>query len=192
MRILEILCNPRTGSFTHALAASARRTLSGSGYEVLVHDLYAERFDPVLDPPELARNFSIDGLVQSHCTELAAADGLVIFHPDWWGQPPAVLKGWIDRVFRQGVAYDLEGPDEGEKTWKPLFTRKRGLVFCTSDADNDAPKTLETLWEKSILGRCGMKAACHVLRDMRHSDPASRRAWLESMTKTLKEWFPPR
>ena len=46
---------------------------------------------------------------------------------------PAVLKGWLDRVFRQGVAYELGGEAE-EKDWTPLLTGKKGLVFCTSDA----------------------------------------------------------
>jgi NAD(P)H dehydrogenase (quinone) len=193
MTIVEVLCNPRPGSFTSALAAQAKETLAGLGHEVLFHDLYKERFDPVLDAPELARSFSLDGLVQVHCRELAAADGLVVFHPDWWGQPPAVLKGWIDRVFRQGVAYDLEGDDFSEKGWKPLLTGKKGLVFCTSDEEEkDAPRTLETLWTESILGRCGMQAACHVMRDLRRTDPEARRAWLSFMNHTLEEWFPKR
>jgi putative NADPH-quinone reductase len=191
MTIVEVLCNPRPRSFTLALAAHAKETLGGLGHEVLLHDLYKERFDPVLDAPELARSFSLDGLVQVYCRELAAADGLVIFHPDWWGQPPALLKGWIDRVFRQGVAYDLEGDDFSEKSWKPLFTGKKGLVFCTSDAEEkNTPRTLETLWTESILGRCGMQAACHVMRDLRRTDPGVRRSWLSFMNHTLEEWFP--
>jgi NAD(P)H dehydrogenase (quinone) len=175
--IVEVLCNPRPGSFTLALAAHAKDTLTGLGHVVLLHDLYKERFDPVLDAPELARSFSLDGLV--------------IFHPDWWGQPPALLKGWIDRVFRQGVAYDLEGDDFSEKSWKPLLTGKKGLVFCTSDADEkNTPHTLETLWTESILGRCGMQAACHVMRDLRRTDPGIRRSWLTFMNHTIEEWFP--
>jgi NAD(P)H dehydrogenase (quinone) len=189
--IMEVLCNPRPGSFTLALAAHAKETLEGLGHEVLLHDLYKECFDPVLDASELVRSFSLDGLVQSYCRELSSSGGLVVLHPDWWGQPPAVLKGWVDRVFRQGVAYDLEGDDFSEKSWKPLLTGKKGLVFCTSDtAEADAPKTLETLWTDSILGRCGMKAACHVMRDLRRTDPAVRRAWLSFMSAALKEWFP--
>ena len=79
-----------------------------------------------------------------------------------------MLKGWIDRVFRQGVAYELEGEEDSEKEWKPLLTGKKGLVFCTSDAEEDEPPgTLETLWTDAILGRCGMKAECLVIRDMR-------------------------
>ncbi len=171
------------------MAAAAQEFLQSLGHDVITHDLYKEGFDPVLGAPELARSFSLDELVQVHCRELSACDGLLIFHPDWWGQPPAVLKGWLDRVFRQGVAYDLGG-DAEEKDWIPLLKGKKGLVFCTSDAKDGGPRTLEALWTDVILGRCGMKAECHVIRNMRGSDPALRRAWLESMVETIWEWFP--
>jgi NAD(P)H dehydrogenase (quinone) len=190
MKVMEILCNPRPGSYNLALAASAREKLHSLGHEVLLHDLYKEHFDPVLAAPELTRGFSLEGLVQVHCRELAEADGILVFHPEWWGQPPALLKGWIDRVFRQGVAYDLEGEDFSEKGWKPLLTGKKGLVFCTSDAPEDAPRTLEDLWKHAVLGRCGMEAACHVLRELRRTDPHTRRAWLEFVDRTLEDWFP--
>jgi len=192
MQLLEILCNPRPGSYNLALAASAREKLIALGHEVILHDLYKEGFDPVLSAPELARSYSLDGLVQIHCRELMSADGLLIIHPDWWGQPPALLKGWVDRVFRRGIAYDLEGEEFTEKGWKPLLTGKTGLVFCTSDEESKSSRrTLEALWTDAILGRCGMKAACHVLRDMRRTDPAGRRSWLDFMLKTLEESFPP-
>jgi len=191
MKVLEILCNPRPGSYNLALAATAQERLVALGHEVMLHDLYKEGFDPVLSAPELARSYSLDGLVQAHCSELLAADGLLIIHPDWWGQPPALLKGWVDRVFRQGIAYDLEGDEFTEKGWKPLLTGKTGLVFCTSDAEgNGQVRTLETMWTDQILGRCGMSASCHVLRDMRRTDPAARRSWLDFMVRMLEEKFP--
>jgi NAD(P)H dehydrogenase (quinone) len=190
MKVLEILCNPRPGSYNLALAASAREKLESLGHKVFLHDLYKERFDPVLEAPELTRGFSLEGAVQVHCRELAEADGLLVFHPDWWGQPPALLKGWIDRVFRQGVAYDLEGDDFSEKDWKPLLTGKKGLVFCTTDAPEDSARTLEALWTHSVLGRCGMEAACHVLRDLRRTDQSTRREWLDFIRSALEHWFP--
>jgi NAD(P)H dehydrogenase (quinone) len=190
VKVVEILCNPRPGSYTLALAASAEEKLKSLGHEVILHDLYKEGFNPVLEGPELARSFSLDGLVQVHCSELAAADGLLVFHPEWWGQPPAILKGWIDRVFRQGVAYDLEGEDLSEKGWKPLLTGKKGLVFCTSDAEESCARALEALWVRSVLGRCGMSASCHVLREMRRTDPSARRTWLEFVLATIEQWFP--
>ncbi len=190
VKVLEILCNPRPGSYNLALAASAREKLIALGHEVYLHDLYKEGFDPVLDAAELARSYSLEGLVQVHCRELSVCDGLIVFHPEWWGQPPAVLKGWIDRVFRQGIAYDLEGEEFTEKGWKPLLTGKKGLVFCTSDAEAHSARTLEALWTHTILGRCGMRASCHVLREMRRTDPTARREWQQHMLVRIEEAFP--
>jgi putative NADPH-quinone reductase len=190
VKVVEILCNPRLASYNLLLAHSARDKLKSLGHQVTLHDLYEEGFDPVLRASELARGFSFETLVQVHCQELAAADGLLVFHPEWWGQPPAVLKGWIDRVFRQGVAYDLAEDDFSQQGWKPLLENKKGLVFCTSNATEDSVRTLEILWTQSVLGRCGMKAECHVLREIRGSDPEVRRIWLDFMIRTLGEWFP--
>ena len=190
VKVLEILCNPRPGSYNLALAASAQEKLQSLGHEVYLHDLYRERFDPVMDASELARSYSLEGLVQVHCNELVACDGLIVVHPEWWGQPPAVLKGWIDRVFRQGIAYELEGEEFTEKGWRPLLTGKKGLVFCTSDAEAHSARTLEALWTHTILGRCGMRAECHVLREMRRTDSAARRAWLDLMREKIEETFP--
>ena len=192
MKILEILCHPRPGSFNHTLASSARDTLSALGHTVLFHDLHGEGFDPVLDSSELSRLYSLDDLVQEHSRQLAEAEGLLIFHPDWWSQPPAMLKGWVDRVFRQGVAYELEGEEGSEKKWKPLLVGKKGLVFCTSDAEQgERPGALESLWKDAILGRCGMAAQCFVVRDMRGPDPSRRRDWMKFVTTTLGRVFGP-
>lgn len=192
MKILLILCHPRSGSFNHTLAACARETLGALGHEVVYHDLHEEGFDPVLDSSELSRLYSLDDLVQEHSRQLTQADGLVIFHPDWWSQPPAMLKGWVDRVFRQGVAYDLEGQDGSEKKWRPLLVGKKGLVFCTSDAEEgERPGALESLWKEAVLGRCGMEAECLVVRDMRGPDPGRRRDWMKFVTETLRRVFGP-
>ena len=191
MRILEILCHPRPGSFNHTLAANARDSLRALGHEVYYHDLHEEGFDPVLDSSELSRLYSLDDLVQEHSRQLMQADGLVIFHPDWWSQPPAMLKGWVDRVFRQGVAYELEGEDGSEKKWKGLLGGKKGLVFCTSDAEQgEKPGALESLWKEAILGRCGMQAECYVVRDMRGPDATRRRDWMRFVTTRLSRAFP--
>jgi NAD(P)H dehydrogenase (quinone) len=191
MRILEILCHPRPGSFNHTLAANAREHLRALGHEVFFHDLHEEGFDPVLDSSELSRLYSLDDLVQEHSRQLSLADGLVIFHPDWWSQPPAMLKGWVDRVFRQGVAYELEGEDGAEKKWKGLLSGKKGFVFCTSDAEEgETVGALESLWKNAILGRCGMEAECFVVRDMRGPEPSRRRDWVRFVTDRLGRAFP--
>jgi putative NADPH-quinone reductase len=195
VKILLIVCHPNTGSFNHSVALQARQTLEDLGHEVALHDLYAEGFNPVLPAPELARRFSFDPVVQLHSSELGGADGLLIFHPDWWGEPPAMLKGWIDRVLRPGIAYEYEGEEFLEKKKIPLLGGKKGIVFCTTNERDDAGEAggveiLKKLWTRRILGYCGMDASCHVLNDTFHSDGHKRGAWVSFVKSILSESFP--
>ena len=76
--------------------------------------------------------------MKNHCREIAAADGIVIVHPNWWGQPPAILKGWIDRVIRPGVAYEfLVGRQRGRRA-AGTAQGKGGIVFNTSNTGREA------------------------------------------------------
>jgi putative NADPH-quinone reductase len=191
MNLVLVLCHPRPGSFNHQLASKAREVLQNAGHTVIFHDLYAEGFDPVLTASELARHYSFDEEIQRHSSDLVEASGLIIFHPDWWGQPPALLKGWVDRVLRPGVAYEYEGEEFLRKKKEPLLGGKKGLVFCTSDAaEGQATQQLQRLWVDGILGFCGMEASCHVFPDAYNSDASARTAWMIHMEGMLRSWFP--
>jgi NAD(P)H dehydrogenase (quinone) len=191
MLILELLCNPRPASFNHALAERARGLLVAQGHQVLFHDLYAEGFDPVMDSAELARGYSLDPLVQLHGKELEKSEGLLVFHPDWWGGPPALLKGWIDRVLSQGIGYDLEGAEFAAKEWKPLLGGKRGLVYVTSDeAGADAAQALGFMWKKLVMEKCGLDGECRVFADLRRAGAQKRALWMASLEAGLAESFP--
>ncbi len=117
MRIVSLLAHPRADSFCHALSARARQTLTDLGHEVLHHDLYAEGFDPCLRADEaysIGQNLeqafaaATDPVLRAHRAQIAKADGLLVVHPNWWGKPPAILAGWLDRVLVPGVAYRLK------------------------------------------------------------------------------------
>lgn len=192
MKILLIVCHPRAESFNHALCRRAEVVLQGLGHAVVVHDLYAKGFDPVLSASELGRGFSFNPTVQLHSRELRESAGLVVFHPDWWGQPPAILKGWLDRVLRPGIAYEFVGQEFLEKDKIPLLVGKKGLVFCTSDSrQHGGHQVLSTLWKDTIFGYCGMSAEYHVFHDAFHSERSRRQEWMAFMEKELVEWFPP-
>lgn len=105
MNALLVIAHPSPSSFTHAMADVAAGVLSESGYALTRHDLYAQGFNPVQPTVESANTTSADALVEAHCADLSKADLILIFHPNWWSQPPAILKGWIDRVFRLNTAY---------------------------------------------------------------------------------------
>ena len=89
MRISIILAHPNRQSFNHAIARAACEALVQLGHQVILHDLYAEKFDPVLTIGEIPKGAALTQEIDRHCQEMALADGVVIIHPNWWGQPPA-------------------------------------------------------------------------------------------------------
>jgi len=192
MVVLEILCHPMAGSLNHAIAARARERLASLGHPVVYHDLYAEGFDPVLPADEIARGFSFDERVLAHQRDVTSADGLLVVHPDWWGQPPAMLKGWLDRVLRPGVAYEFSGGDFEEKRRVPLLSGKTALVICTSDApEGRSLQALRTLWEEGILGWCGLAASCVTFAEARRSSASRRLHWMRQIDARIAAAFPP-
>jgi len=100
MKISVILAHPRPGSFNHAIADTVAATLRKSGHNVIFHDQYLEQFDTLLPFNEISRDAASPSVIADHRREIAAADGIVIVHPDWWGMPQAMLKDWVDRVLR--------------------------------------------------------------------------------------------
>jgi NAD(P)H dehydrogenase (quinone) len=110
MRVLVIYAHPLAGSFAAALHRTIVAALQQRGHEVDDCDLYAEGFDPVLSAAERgAYNTptpNLDG-VATHIARLKAAEALVLVFPTWWYGMPAILKGYFDRVWAQGVAFRL-------------------------------------------------------------------------------------
>ena len=197
MKILVLLAHPQPGSFNHALAERAVSTLAACGHEVVFHDLQAEGFDPVLPPAEIATDAAIDPEIARHCEELAAAEGIVVVHPDWWGQPPAVLKGWIDRVFRPEIAYRFLDGDSGEGIPEGLLKAKTAVVLNTS---NTEPKRelavfgdpLEVLWKNCVFDFCGVEdVRRHNFGVVVTSSDEERAAWLEEAAEIVRQAFPP-
>ena len=103
MNVSVILGHPYDGSFNAAIAQTVVQTLEEDGHAVAFHDLHAEGFNPVIPPSELVSDVPADDLTALHQREIKEADGIVVVHPNWWGQPPAILKGWVDRVLREGL-----------------------------------------------------------------------------------------
>ena len=161
MKISLILSHPNKGSFNHAIADAVATTLTRNGHLVQYHDLYEEGFNPVLPASEIPKTAVLHPLIKQHCDELADADGLVIVHPNWWGQPPAILKGWVDRVIRPGVAYEFLEGDAGEGIPCGLLKVKTALVFNTSNTTEERERTvfsdpLDAIWKNCIFGLCGV------------------------------------
>ncbi len=195
MYYLVVLCHPDPASFNRAIADGVVTTLSAAGATASLLDLYRETFDPVLPLEEMKRRFSFDEAVRASSERLTSAAGIVVVHPDWWGGPPALLKGWIDRVFRPGVAYDFEGPEFMHKERVPLMTGKKALVFCTSDVEADEPEgknrvtSLTGLWRDSVFGYCGVTSTIvRVFAGMHSATQRRRRDWLDEVSRTTADW----
>lgn len=93
MRATVILAHPYSQSFNHAIFNTIVRKLSSKNVITFSHDLYTENFNPVLSVEELGKKKSEDELVGRYSQELIESDLLFFIHPNWWGQPPAILKG---------------------------------------------------------------------------------------------------
>lgn len=109
MRLLLIVAHPLETSFTMAVAEAARDALQAKGHEVDWLDLYRADFDPRLTEAERRAYFTEPydaSAVAPLVARLAATDGLILVFPQWWFGFPAVLKGFFDRVFVPGVAFE--------------------------------------------------------------------------------------
>jgi putative NADPH-quinone reductase len=193
MKILAVIGHQNQGSFCHAIAATAMEELEAAGHEVIYHDLYEEGFDPILPHEEIAKGSQRSPIVQKHCEEVAAADGYVVVHPNWWAMPPAILKGWIDRVFCQGVAYEF-GEGGGVITH---LKGKRAVVLTTSNTPRDLElklfgDPLENLWKNCIFGFCGVDDFHRRnFESIVLSTPDQRKDWLAEVREIIQERFPP-
>jgi NAD(P)H dehydrogenase (quinone) len=109
MKCLVVIAHPLTDSLCYAFADSAITALKEAGHEVEIEDLYASGFPPALTITERQSYYNPpfdSATVKSQVERLLAAEAVVLVFPTWWFGFPAVLKGWFDRVWSPGIAYD--------------------------------------------------------------------------------------
>jgi NAD(P)H dehydrogenase (quinone) len=130
MRMLMIHAHPRADSFSAALRDTAKAALESAGHAVDLRDLYAEGFQPAMSAEERGRHHDVprnlEG-IEDHVAALQRAEALVLVYPTWWYGMPAMLKGWFDRIWVPGVAFNL-----GEGAIEPLLTNIRRIVVVTT------------------------------------------------------------
>lgn len=195
MKISVILGHPGKGSFNHAIAGRTIQTLKNNGHDVVFHDLYEERFDAILPYTESPKGAALDPVVQKHCNEISGANGIIIIHPNWWGQPPAILKGWVDRVIRAGVAYEFLEGDSGEGVPVGLLKAKTALVFNTSNTPAEREQKvfgdpLEVIWKNCIFDLCGVKNFYRKMYGVIATSTLEQRIlWLEDVRETVNHFF---
>ncbi len=188
MNVLIILCHPISASFNAQVASAACAGVAAAGHDFRFHDLYREEFDPVLAESEFLSKFSLDSGVQDYMDQVLEADAMIFVHPDWWGQMPSLLKGWLDRVFRPGIAYEYAGDEFLPKHRELPLAGKRALAYCTTDAAETAvAHPLIKIWEESIFDFCGIRGTCRMFHSAWRSEPLRRRAWLAQIPADLGE-----
>ncbi|WP_132252381.1 NAD(P)H-dependent oxidoreductase [Methylobacterium segetis] len=194
MRVLMIYCHPRADSFSAGLRDAARRGLEAGGHAVVLRDLYAEGFDPVLSDRERGCYYDEradrSGLAD-HIAALRGAEALVFVYPTWWFGMPAMLKGWIDRVWLPGVAFRLAGPND----LQPQLTGIRRIGVITTYG---SPRWLLWLigWPDWRVFRFGIRPLCAqrcrldwiALTGMDSCNEARRARFLAKVEAELARW----
>jgi NAD(P)H dehydrogenase (quinone) len=146
------------------MLTACERGLMQAGHEIRIKNLYAEQFDPVLTAEDLAllQTGIIPSKIQHEQQALLWAEGLIFIYPLWWYERPAILKGWFDQIFTNGVAYTyskvgLEG----------LLTHQKALVLITAGGsenyfqDTNSVELIYRAMTEGTLQFCGIKNVQH-------------------------------
>jgi NAD(P)H dehydrogenase (quinone) len=196
MRIQVVHCHPLVESYDHALFLAIVATLRQGGHDVIATDLYREGFQPAMTEDE-RRSYmgnGYDGRAVAHYIEtLRSVEGFVLCYPHWWFSMPAMLKGYVDRVWAPGTAFVY---DEKDHHLEPSL---RNIKLFGAVTTYGSPWWVVNLFAgnagKKVLMR-GMKPMCakdvtsfylaHF--DMDHSTERSRQAFLDKVRSRLSRF----
>ena len=172
--------------------ARLRPLCEGWGIPSVVQDLCAEGFDPLMPGSEFAKNAVLPPEIERHCQEVENADALVVVHPNWWSAPPAILRGWVDRVLRPGRAYEFV-PD-GQGGAKPVGFLKARVGGGVQYGEHAAGKGGGVVWGSagSALAQSGLWSLRRARGSIRRnfspvitSTPEQRKNWLEEVRRIM-------
>jgi len=194
MRIFVVLAHPNADSFNAALCAALRDGLHDAGHEADVADLYAEGFDPALREPELrppgASPLMRD--VADYQRRILRAHALAFIHPVWWFGTPAMLKGFVDRVFREGFAFRFTASGQV----RGLLHHRKALVICTTGVTGSLYRLLHygrpltKTFDTWILKSCGVRQVKRILlHDVVNADDATRQGYLLRVRLLGRRYF---
>lgn len=166
-RALVVYCHPSPTSFVAALRDRVLAGLDAAGAETRLIDLYAEDFTPELSASERAAHLETgtDPDIDEHAEALQWCNTLILVYPTWWAGQPAMLKGWFDRVFVSGVAWEL--PPGSNRLRSRLHNVQRIVAVTT----HGSPKYINAL-----EGEGGKRTLTRALRPMCHR--FCRTTWL--------------
>ena len=195
MRVLVVYCHPDPHSFTAAVRDTAIAALETSGHETRLVDLYGEDFNPVLGAEERARYHDPGDNeipVADHLAHIKWAEALVFVYPTWWYGLPAMLKGWLDRVWVPHVTFTL--PENGQPI-RPLMTNIRKIAAISSCGSprwwmvfvgHPGRRTVLTGIRALCAKRCRTLWLAHYQIDS--STPTTRAAFLERVSRRMSRF----
>ena len=186
MQTLVILTHPYSKSYCHALYQRVTQELEKAGHTVDRLHLDVENFDPIMRSADLAgyaRGQSADPLVPHYQARIEAAQQLVFIFPIWWEVMPALLKGFIDKVFTNGWAYKpAKLGVQGH-----LTHIERAVVITTMNTPKWAYRWLfgdavQRALVRGTLRKCGVRKVQWVaLSPVSHASDLKRQAWLDKV-----------
>ena len=197
MRVLVIYCHPDETSFASSLHLTVLESLQEAGHTVIDLDLYGENFRPVMTREERTE-YDADTLryqksVEKYAEQLAVAEAIVAVYPTWWYGLPAMLKGYFDRVWAPGIAFDI-GPDGQFMTDRLAHIKKLGVVTTYG-----SPWWLirlymgdpeRKLWGRAIRKLCGKGCTLdwHVHYNMDQATSARLERFRTGVKRMLSRW----
>lgn len=184
-KIVIINGHPDSESYCWALSNSYQQAALAAGHEVRVLNLIALQFNPILQYGYRKRTELEPDLLAAQKT-IRWANHVVMVYPVWWGQVPALLKGFLDRTFLPGFAFQKR---EGSLWWDKLLTEKTGRIISTLDAPawyywlvyaRPATNAIKRL----VFDFCGIKTTgVSTIGPIRNSTEAFRSKWLAKVAK---------
>jgi NAD(P)H dehydrogenase (quinone) len=194
LRVLVVFAHPLESSFVSAAHTRVVETLRKRGHAVDDLDLYAEKFNPVLPPQQMASY--VDAArntreVETYVARLRAAEALVLVFPVWFDGPPAIMQGYFQRVFLPGVAITI---DEGGLFHPNLWNLKRLAAVCAYGEDRADVEKKHDPPQRFVRDNIGALIEPNgpfeyvALYDMNFSSAPKRAAFLRQVTETFGAW----
>jgi NAD(P)H dehydrogenase (quinone) len=183
VHLLAVFAHPERTSFTGAVLDRFTGGAREAGHEVEELDLYRSGFDPLLRGDDYAqfRDGEMPADVRAEQARVDRAEGLVLVFPVWWWSFPAVLKGWFDRVFSQGWAYDFTpGRSRGLLADRPTLLLGIGGSRASTYRRYGYDEAMRTQIDVGMLGYCGLRDVQTVLLHEADDDAAARQEFLDT------------
>ncbi len=185
MKHLIIYCHLNPDSFTKAIVDKVEKVSKEKGDEVKIIDLYGDKFNPVLDFTDIEYMFmgkDVPEDIKKYQELVTWADHLTVVYPLWWAQMPAMLKGFVDRVFANGYAfsYGENGPIGllGGKTAKLYISTGNPGEYYEQSGMYDAQRRVN---DEGIFGFCGIKSNTTFFGNVAMGTDELRKSYLNSI-----------